>query len=203
MFFVGLTALLVLPGLGNGNLSLLTIVRKTFPAWFLGIIGGAGALTAMVPAGIQVLTASTLFAKNLYRPMFAPGMTDPQVAKLAKAMVLVFMSVAVVFAVSSDATLVSLLLLGYAGVTQFFPGVVLGLYSKRVTRPGVFSGLLTGIGIVAFLVLTNRDPFMGVNAGFIALCFNLAVTVVVSFLTSVRATGLAFNENLGATADSL
>jgi len=35
---------------------------------------------------------------------------------------------------------VALLMLGYAGVTQLFPGVVLGLFSKRVTASGVFAG---------------------------------------------------------------
>jgi SSS family solute:Na+ symporter len=182
MLFVGLTAVLVLPGLSNGDLALLTLVRKTFPAWFLGLIGGAGALTAMVPAAIQILTAATLFAKNLYRPVFAPSMTDQQVAKLARIMVLVITAVALSFAIHSSATLVSLLLLGYAGVAQFFPGVVLGLYSRTVTTPSVFAGLVVGIAIVAFLMLTKRDPFMGLNAGFIALCVNFAVTGVVSWL---------------------
>src|SRR5258708_26494175 len=88
MSIVGCTAVLVLPGLANGDLSLLTIVRKTFPAWFLGIIGGAGALTAMVPAAIQILTPATVFAKNLCRPILSPGLTHQQVAKLATAPVL-------------------------------------------------------------------------------------------------------------------
>src|SRR6266487_786118 len=184
VFFVGLAAILVLPGLGNGNLSMLTMVRKTFPPWFLGIIGGAGALTAMVPAAILILTAATLFAKNLCRPILSPAMTDKQVAKLAKIMVLAITVVALWSAIYSSATLVSLLLVGYAGVTQFFPGVVLGLYSKRVTMTAVFSGLLTGITVVACLVLSKRDPFMGVNAGFIALCCNFAVAGVVSLLTN-------------------
>jgi SSS family solute:Na+ symporter len=69
-----------LPGLKDGDLALLTIVRKSFPAWFLGIIGGAGALTAMLPAAIQLLTGATLYAKNLFRPIIAPGMTDQPVA---------------------------------------------------------------------------------------------------------------------------
>ena len=102
MFFVGLTAILVLPGLSNGDLAMLTIVRKTFPAWFLGLIGGAGALTAMVPAAIQLLTASTLFAKNLFRPIVAPGMTDPQVAILARVMVFVLTLGALVLAIHSS-----------------------------------------------------------------------------------------------------
>ena len=190
IFFVGYAAILVVPGLKNGDLSLLTVVRKTFPAWFLGLIGGAGALTAMVPAAIQILTAAALFAKNLYRPIFAPRTTDVQVARLAKLMVLVITAVALYFAIYSSTTLVALLLLGYAGVTQFFPGVVLGLYSRRVTTSGVFAGLVAGVGTVAFLMLTRRDPFHGLNAGFCALCLNFVVTAIVSLFTpaeSVRA----------------
>ena len=89
VFFVGFTAVMVVPGLPNGDLALLTLVRKSFPPWFLGVIGGAGALTAMVPAAIFILTAATLFAKNLYRPIFAPAMTDRQVGALARVMVVV------------------------------------------------------------------------------------------------------------------
>jgi SSS family solute:Na+ symporter len=189
MFFVGLAATLVLPGLANGDLSLLTIVRKTFPAWFLGIIGGAGALTAMVPAAIQILTAATLFAKNLCRPILSPGMTDQQVAKLAKATVLVITAAALCSAIYTSTSLVSLLLVGYAGVTQFFPGVVLGLYSKRVTTPGIFAGMVTGVLLVVLLMLSNHDPIMGLNAGFIALCFNFAVTGIVSLLSSKNESG--------------
>jgi SSS family solute:Na+ symporter len=189
MFFVGLSAVLILPGLGNGDLALLTMVRKTFPPWFLGIIGGAGALTAMVPASIQLLTGATLYAKNLFKPILAPGMTDQQVAKLAKIMVLVLTLGALFVSIYTSVSLVSLLLLGYAGVAQLFPGVVLGLFSKRVTTSGVFAGMVTGIAIAVGLMLSGRDPYMGVNAGFIALCCNFAVTAVVSVCTPVRASG--------------
>jgi solute:Na+ symporter, SSS family len=183
MFFAGFTAVLVLPGLSNGDLALLTIVRKSFPAWFLGVIGGAGALTAMVPAGIFTLTAATLFAKNLYRPIFAPAMSDDQVAKLARLMVVVLSVTSLYFAIYTATTLVSLLLLGYAGVAQFFPGVVLGLYWRRVTMRGVFAGMVAGVATVVLLFLTKRDPWFGWSAGFIALCINFLVTVVLSLLT--------------------
>jgi len=200
MLFVGLSAVLVLPGLSNGDLSLLMMVRKTFPAWFLGVVGGAGALTAMVPAAIQLLTGATLYAKNLFRPILAPGMTEQQVAKLAKIMVLVLTSGALSLAIYSSASLVSMLLLGFAGVAQLFPGVVLGLFSRRVTTSGVFAGMATGLSIAVFLMLTGRDPYMGVNAGFIALCCNFVVTGVVSLLTTVHVSG--FEEILPALAAS-
>jgi SSS family solute:Na+ symporter len=176
IFFTGFTALLVIPGLSNGDHALFTLVRKAFPNWFLGLIGGAGALTAMVPAAILLLTAATLFAKNVYRPLFAPTMSESQIARLARAMVIVLSLLTLYFAIYSSTTLVSLLLLGYAGVTQFFPGIVLGLYSNRVTKSAVFAGLLTGLLSACVLILSNHDPFLGVNAGFLALCLNLTVT---------------------------
>jgi solute:Na+ symporter, SSS family len=192
MFFVGLAATLIVPGLANGDLSMLTIVRKAFPAWFLGLIGGAGVLTAMVPAGVMILTASTLFAKNICHPILWPAMTEQQVAKLAKTTVLVITIAALCAAIYSSPTLVSLLLVGYGGVGQFFPGVVLGLYSKRVTMPAVFAGVVAGVFIFAALALTNHDPILGLNAGFIALCCNFLVVASVSLLTPPERS--AFND---------
>jgi solute:Na+ symporter, SSS family len=183
IFFAGFAAILVVPGLRDGDLSLLTVVQKTFPPWFLGVVGGAGALTAMVPSAILILTASTLFAKNFFRPILAPSMSDDAVVKLAKVASVVLMAVALLFALSGARTIVALLLLGYAGVTQFFPGVVLGLYWSRASRSGVFSGLVVGIATVTFLTLSGRDPFMGLNAGFVALILNFIVTVAVSLLS--------------------
>lgn len=183
IFFAGFASVLVLPGMSNGDLALLTVVRRSFPPWFLGIIGGAGALTAMVPASIFILTAATLFAKNLYRPLFAPGMSDDQVAKLARTTVVMLGLISLMLAIFSSTTLVSLLLTGYAGVTQFFPGVVLGLYWKRVTTVAVFAGLLAGVASAVFLMLSHRDPLFGVSAGFLALCLNFLIVVAVSLLT--------------------
>lgn len=67
-------------GRENGDLSLLTIVRQTFRAWFFGVIAGAGALTALVVAAIMVLTAKSGFANGmaelgryLIRNLFKPG----------------------------------------------------------------------------------------------------------------------------------
>ena len=85
------------------------------------------------------------------------------------------------------------MILGYAGVAQFFPGVALGLFSRRVTMPGVFAGLVAGIFIAGFLMLSKRDPYLGLNAGFLGLCGNLVVTAVVSLLTPMEPSGLVEN----------
>ena len=190
IFFAGFAAVLIVPGLANGDLAMLTVVRRSFPPWFLGVVGGAGALTAMVPAAIFILTAATLFAKNLYRPVFAPAMTDDQVAKLARSMVIVLGLISLCLAIYSSTTLVSLLLTGYAGVTQFFPGVVLGLYWKRVTMSAVFGGMIAGVVAAVFLMVSHRDPLFGLSAGFLALCLNFLITIFGSLLTPAQRTDI-------------
>jgi SSS family solute:Na+ symporter len=180
IFFAGFAAVLLVPGLPNGDLALLTVVRQTFPPWFVGVIGGAGALTAMVPAAIFILTAATLFAKNLYRPLLAPAMSDDQVARLARVMVVVLGAISLWLAIFSSTTLVSLLLTGYAGVTQFFPGVILGLYWKRVRAAAVFAGMIVGVVTAVCLMVSHHDPLFGLSAGFLALCVNFAIAVIFS-----------------------
>lgn len=187
VFFAGFATVLILPHLRNGDLALLTVARQTFPAWFLGVIGGAGALTAMVPAAILLLTAATLFAKNLYRPLFAPAMTDDAVARLARAMVVLLGAASLALAIHGASTLVALLLTGYAMIAQCFPGVVLGLYWRRTTAAGVFIGMLAGVLAAVWLMSSGRDPIAGLNAGFVALCINFAVTVAGSLATRPRA----------------
>jgi len=186
VLMVGFTAFLVLPGLKNGDLAFLELVKKTYPSWLLGFVGAAGAVTAMVPASILVLFGSTLLSKNVYQAGFNPKASEETVMRLSRVMVLVITTAALVFALLLPGALVNLLLIGYNGVSQFFPGVVLGLFWKRVSSTGVICGLLTGLALVVFLVFSRHDPLWGMNAGFVALAANGAVTLIVSLLSKER-----------------
>ena len=183
IFMVGFTALLVLPGLQNGDMAFLEIVKKTYPSWFLGFVGAAGAVTAMVPAAILVLFGATLLAKNVYQTGFNPNASEEKVMRLSRLMVLFITSLALIFALFFPNELVNLLIFGYDGVCQFFPGVVFGLFWERVSKTGVFAGLVAGIGIVVGLIITQNDPFLGLNVGFVGLLVNVVITYLVSLKT--------------------
>jgi len=192
IFFAGCAALLIVPGLKNGDLALLTAVRVTFPPWLLGVIGGAGALTAMVPSAIHILTASTLVAKNVYRPMFARDMSEERVRRVAQMSVAAVTIVALGLSIHSSTTLVGLLLLAYSGVCQFAPGIVLGIYSSRVNAAGVLTGLVAGLSIAGYLIFTQNDPIWGLNAGFVGLVVNTILVVAVSLMTAPKPSGFDF-----------
>ncbi|MBZ5496939.1 MAG: sodium:solute symporter family protein [Acidobacteriia bacterium] len=182
ILFVGFTALMVIPGLKDGDFAFLSLVNKTYPSWFMGFVGAAGAVTAMVPASILVLFASTLIAKNVYQTGINPRASEESVVRLSRFMVLVVMAAGLVFAILLPNALVDLLLIGYNGVSQFCPGVVLGLFWRRINATAVFSGMIAGLALVLVLVLDKHDPFFGMNAGFVALATNFAVTILVSWL---------------------
>jgi SSS family solute:Na+ symporter len=157
-------------------------VNQTYPSWFMGFVGAAGAVTAMVPAAILVLFASTLISKNVYKAGFDPHAGEEKVMRLSRIMVIVIMTLSLLFALFLTEELVNLLILGYDGVCQFFPGVVLGLFWKRVNRSGVLLGLISGVALVMVLILSGNDPFLGLNAGFVGLILNVGVTVSMSLV---------------------
>jgi SSS family solute:Na+ symporter len=134
----------------------------------------------MVPSAILVLFASTLLAKNVYQTGFNPEASETKVMALSRFMVLVIMAFALFFAIFWPNELVPLLIFGYDGVCQFFPGVVFGLFWKRVTRTGVICGMIAGIAVVIILIIGGRDPFLGMNAGFVGLVVNCFITVAIS-----------------------
>ena len=186
VLFVGFTALLVMPGLANPDTALLALVGRSFPGWFAGFVGGAGAVTAMVPAAMLLLGASTLVAKNLYRPLRRTAVSEAHLMRASRAFMLLIAAAALALALWSPNELVTLLIFGYDGIAQLFPGIALGVFTRRVTAAPVTLGLVAGVAVVVALIASGHDPFLGVNAGFAGLAVNGAVTFAAAAVTLVR-----------------
>lgn len=129
------------------------------------------------------MTAGTLVAENLYRPLRRSA-TSGEIQAVARVVVWLVAAITFLFSIHSNAAIVALLLMGYNFVTQFFPSVFLCLWRRTwVTLPGVICGILVGVLFVAYFALTDHSIVAGLNSGFIALAVNFAVTLVVSALT--------------------
>jgi SSS family solute:Na+ symporter len=175
-----------MPGLENPDTALLALVTRSYPGWFAGFIGGAGAVTAMVPAGMLLLGAATLVAKNLYRPLRRREVSEQHLMRATRGFMLVLAIAALLLALWSPRELVMLLILGYDGVAQLFPAIVLGVFVPRATVRPVMMGLVAGIATVMALIWSGHDPFLGLNAGFVGLAVNTAVTVAAMAVLDVR-----------------
>ena len=209
VFFVGFAAVLKVPGLKGPDidLSLFRLSISTFAPWFVGVIGAAGVLTALVPGSMIMMTAATLLANNIYRAAH-PSADPRRVSDVAKCLVPVVALVAVYFTLRGGTTIVALLLMGYSFVTQLFPAVVCSLAARnRVTKQGAFAGIVAGVAVVTYTTLTKASvgqlfPFLpdrmkDINIGFLALALNVIVLIVVSAVTHPRASA---NESHAPTA---
>lgn len=195
VFFVGFAAVLRVPGLTGPNidLSLFRLSISTFPPWFVGVIGAAGVLTALVPGSMIMMTTATLFAKNLYRPVRGTA-DDKHISLVAKCLVPFVALAAVFFTLRGGATIVALLLMGYSIVTQLFPALLASLLPHNpVTKAGACAGIVVGIATVAVISVTHStvatlfpdlpEALRDLNVGIIALALNLLTTAVVSAAT--------------------
>jgi SSS family solute:Na+ symporter len=79
--------------------------------------------------------------------------------------------------------LVSLLIVGYSGITQFFPGVVLGVFTKKPTKAGVISGIIVGLAALFFFQFGGVKTPLNLQPGFVGLILNFIVVLVVSSFT--------------------
>jgi SSS family solute:Na+ symporter len=198
VFFTGFAAILQVPGLkgAQADLSLLKVSKLAFSPPVVGLIGAAGLLTALVPGSMILMTACTILAKNVYRPL-APATSDQAIGRLARALVPVVALVAVVLTLRGGEEIVPLLLLGYNFVTQLFPSLILSLPAKPLATPaGVMAGIVTGVATIAWTSLsgtTLAKLFPGwpsgitdLNVGIVAMIANIVVLLVVSALTRKR-----------------
>lgn len=185
-FFAGLTALMVVPGLSGAesNSALLSLVVHSLPEWMAGLIGGAGALAAMIPASALVLAAATLLSRNVYQGLLRPSASRQSVLRVSRILVLVVTAVALIFSLTTTDLLNNILINAYSGITQLFPGVLFSLLWRRVTKQGVVSGIIVGLVIAFGLVFSGHDPLFGINAGLVGLAANFTVNIAVSMGTT-------------------
>ncbi|MEW1719483.1 sodium:solute symporter family protein [Streptomyces sp. NPDC093109] len=179
---LGMAALFVVPGLSgaDSNLALFRLVVDSLPAWAVGLIGVAAALSSIVPMAVFMLVIGTMWGRSVLSLL--PRRRSGQGQKgAAQVVVVVAGAIALGLTYGAPQTLVRLSLISYEGMAQLLPLLLLGLMWRRFTLAGGVSGLVVGVATVAALVFSGHDPVWGTNAGLVALAANLAVALAVTY----------------------
>ncbi|MBT2616970.1 MULTISPECIES: sodium:solute symporter [unclassified Bacillus (in: firmicutes)] len=195
IFFVGFAAIKQVPGLQGAetDLALLRISIQTFDPWFVGVIGAAGLLTALVPGSMLLMTASVTLSKNVYK-VIIPTASEKQISMLSKMLVPVISLICVYFTFNGGNSIVTLLLMAYSFITQLFPAILFSLAKNNVvTKQGAAAGMIAGVITVAYITITNASigtmlpalpqVLKDLNSGIIALGVNIIIMLIVSTFT--------------------
>jgi solute:Na+ symporter, SSS family len=195
-FFIGFAAIIQVPGLQGAeeDLSLLRLTMKTFDPWFVGIVGGAGLLPALVPVSVMVMSGAVGLMTGFYK-LIKPNSSDRQQLTVSKLFVLLIILVAYVFTITGGNALAILNIMSYGLITQLVPALIFGFFNtKFMNKYGAIAGILTGVSIVLFNAITafklvNIFPNIpsainDINIGLIAIGINIFIGVSVSLITN-------------------
>jgi SSS family solute:Na+ symporter len=180
--FAALLANTDVPG-GDSNAALLSFVAARYPAWAVGVFTGTICLLALVPGSVLLLTAGSIFSRNVVAPLM-PGLPDRMMLLISRGSMLGFAAIAVWLSVGASRSLVEIGLSAYAAIGMLAPGVFLAFLWPRAHAPGIFAGIVTGYLALLHPAATafwNRY-FPEWEHGLLAMAVNAAVTLLICAL---------------------
>jgi solute:Na+ symporter, SSS family len=183
----GFSALVLMPGLKGDDTdqSFMRVVQTHYPAWVLGIMAGAGCLSALVPCSAMILAAGSLIARNIIG-MFSRPFAERQQTVLIRISVVIVSTLAFVSWATARGTLVSMLLVATNGATQFLPGIVLSFHTRRPSAFGIGTGLVVSLLFLCWTSTVKLSVISGINVGLVALALNFLFVGIVTLTASKR-----------------
>ncbi|MFC7136539.1 sodium:solute symporter family protein [Halobaculum litoreum] len=194
----------------DGSNVLPILLNEYTPAWFAALVV-AGALAAMMSSSdSMLLSGSSYFTRDLYRPFVAPDASDAREGWIARVGVAVFAASTFVASllVGGGGGLDVLVTLGdtaFGGYAQLTIPLLLALYWARTTKWGMVAGIAAAeavyiphalfAGDVAFLSTT----YLTWDYALWCMLVSLVVTVGVSLVTTAAPAENA--EKFGVGAD--
>jgi SSS family solute:Na+ symporter len=178
--------------LGNDpNAVLLQFVSDHYHPWLVGIFTGTACLLALVPGSVLLLTAGSIFTRNVVLPL-RPRLNEQSTLLISRLSTVGFAVIAVWLTVGGSQSLVQIALSAYTSIGMLAPGVFLALLWRRATALGVAAGLAVGYAV---LLLPAFQPYWDmmpeVNRGLVAMSLNALIVVIVSMLLNARASQAA------------
>ena len=148
----------------------------------------AGALAASMSTGDAMLhAAASIYVQDFHRKLFNRKLSDHSRRTLIRVVAVIVGVVAYSIAVTTQMSLVALLLAAYGAIVQLAPITVVAFFWKRATAAGAVAGLVLG-SITTLLLYLNPElrPF-GLHEGIVGLTVNCSALVVFSLLTKPTA----------------
>ncbi len=176
---------------GSAEAALPLLIKQLMPAALTGVLLGAFAVGALVPAAVMSIAAATSFVRDIYVEYFHPLATPKHQARVAQWVSLTAKFGAIAFVLglrNQDA--INLQLLGGVWILQTFPTVALGVFTRWPHRWALLSGWAVGMASGTLMVVWGgfssvvTVDLLGVRvpayAAVVALLINLVVAAALT-----------------------
>jgi solute:Na+ symporter, SSS family len=178
---------------GRAEIAVPLLVSSLLPPVASGVVFGALAVGALVPAAVMAVAVATLFTRNVYVQFFAPTATPKHEVRVARWVSVLVKIAALGFVFGlREQDAINLQLLGGVWILQTFPAVALGAVTRWWHRHGLMvgwcAGMVVGTGLVVvrgFTSVVGVGPAL-LYVALVALAVNLAVAAAATVVLDRR-----------------
>ena len=167
------------------------------PPWVIALVAAGGVAAALSTAAGLLLVISSAISHDLLKNTLMPRITDIQELFYARLASAVAICIAGLFGIYPPAFVAQVVAFAFGlAASSLFPALLMGIFSKKVTKEGAISGMLSGLiftftYIVYFKFVvpdlnTKEHWLFGISPegiGAIGMLINFIVAFVVSLRT--------------------
>jgi cation/acetate symporter len=188
--------------IGGDIIVLATPEIAGLPYVISGMVAAGGLAAALSTADGLLLTIANALSHDLYYKMIDPNAPTARRVMISKVLLLVVALLAAYVASLKVADILFLVSAAFSlAAAGFFPALVLGIFWKRASKWGAVLGMLSGVGVTFYYMVTTQPWLRGVfgvtspvadniwwgiqpiSAGVFGVPVGLAVIIIVSLLT--------------------
>ncbi len=170
--------------IADNSLVFITMVRKIFPGIISGILLSAVLAASMSTADSQLLSASSSFASDVYKPVFRKNKaSDKEMLWIGRMVVLAVSVVALIIASNPNSGSIMDLVTNAWGLfgAALGPSILLSLFWKRFNFAGAVAGITVGAVVdICWIIFMSWFGLYELFPGFIC---GLIAAVVLTLLT--------------------
>jgi cation/acetate symporter len=165
-----------------------------------GLVAAGGLAAALSTADGLLLTIANALSHDLYYKMIDPNASTARRVTISKVLLLIVALLAAYTAAQKPADILFLVSAAFSfAAAAFFPALVLGIFWKRATGIAASAGMLAGLGITFYYMVTTQPWLRGVfgvtspielwwgiqpiSAGLFGVPVGVAVIILLSLVT--------------------
>lgn len=186
--------------IGGDIIVLATAEIAGLPYVISGLVAAGGLAAALSTADGLLLTIANALSHDLYYKMIDPNASTARRVTISKMLLLVVALAAAYVAAQKPADILFLVSAAFSfAASAFFPALTLGIFWKRTTGVAALMGMVAGLGITFYYMVTTQpwlrevfgvtDPvrlwwgIQPISAGIFGVPLGFAVMIVVSLIT--------------------
>ena len=130
------------------------------PNWVIALVAAGGLAAALSTAAGLLLAISSAISHDLMKGIFTPNITEKTELMASRIAMAFAIAVAGYLGLNPPGFAAGTVALAFGlAASSIFPALMMGIFSKGVTKEGAIAGMVSGIGVTLFYVFQHKGIF--------------------------------------------